>query len=67
MLEFLESLVDKRYANEPMKNFNMRKLREACYWLHIDKYERKQVNQYLKLYANQDDRWQEAFDEVIIL
>ena len=36
-------------------------------WLNIDKYKRKQVNKYLKLYAKNDDRWQEAFDEVLYL
>ena len=40
-------------------------LEKVKYWLEIDKYDRMDVNRYLKLYAKGDERWQEAFDEVI--
>ena len=68
MIDFLKTLANE---NQPEKKISeigdIPKLREAYYWLNIDKYKRKQVNRYLKLYANKDNRWQEAFDEVIYL
>jgi len=35
--------------------------------LNIHKYERKEINKFLTLYAKGDDGWQEAFAEVIYL
>lgn len=43
------------------------RLEELLYWMDIDKYKRKQVNQYLKFYANNDERWREAFCEEVNL
>jgi len=45
-----------------MDSFN-----NGSYWLSISKYERKKINKFLMLYAKGDDRWQEAFEEVIYI
>ena len=66
-VKILESKLENS-DEEPIKNiFDINRLREVDYWLNIEKYKRKQVNKYLKLYAKDDARWQEAFDEVLYL
>lgn len=68
MTKTILALADSANAKKKMKEVvNKSELKEALYWLSIDKYERRQVNKYLKYYANNDKRWQEAFDEVIYL
>lgn len=69
LIEFLTTaLVDKKNSDKMIcEAFNMCELREVRYWLNIDKYERKEPNKFLRLYAKGDDRWQEAFEEVIYL
>ena len=66
--EFLRALANKKNSKKKISDVcNIDELREAYYWLKIAKYKRGQVNKYLKFYANNDARWQEAFDEVINL
>lgn len=66
--DFLRALSDKNNAKKKISDvIDIEELKEASYWLNINKYKRKQVNKFLTLYANNDDRWQEAFDEVIYL
>jgi len=66
LIEFLEALTDKNNFKKRISDvYDINQIREAYYWLNIDKYERTQVNKYLKFYANNDARWKEAFDEVI--
>jgi len=60
-------LADKNSDKMISEAFDMYELREASYWLNISKYERKEINKFLMLYAKNDDRWQEAFEEVIYL
>lgn len=68
MMEFLKAVADDSNSSKQIREVvDMERLQEANYWLNIDKYECKQVNKYLKFYANNDNRWQEAFDEVISL
>jgi hypothetical protein len=69
LIEFLTALVDEKNSDNKMIDevFNRHELREASYWLNIHKYERKEVNKFLTLYAKGDDSWQEAFAEVIYL
>ena len=66
--EFLRALANKKNSKKKISDVcDIDELREAYYWLKIAKYKRGQVNKYLKFYANNDARWQEAFDEVINL
>ena len=66
LMEFLIALTDEGNAEKMISEaFDMSELREASYWLKINKYEFKEINKFLKLYAKNDERWQEAFDEVI--
>ena len=68
LTEFLIALADEKNSDKMISEvFDMYELREASYWLNINKYERKEINKFLMLYAKNDDRWQEAFDEVIYL
>ena len=68
LTEFLIALADEKNSDKKISEvFDMYELREASYWLNINKYERKEINKFLMLYAKNDDRWQEAFDEVIYL
>ena len=68
LIEFLKTLTDKKNSKKTLSEaFDRGELREAYYWLNIDKYERKEINKFLTLYAKGDERWQEAFDEVIYL
>ena len=63
--EFVRALTNKKNANKKISDVcDIDQIREAHYWLKIAKYKRKQANEYLKFYANNDARWQEAFDEV---
>ncbi len=58
----------EKYKDKAIKDiFDIPRLREVMYWFYIDKYEHKQANKYLKLYAKNDDAWQDAFAEVIHL
>ncbi len=68
-IEFLSALVDDKISDDKMLSevFNRHELQEAAYWLNIHKYERKKINKILTLYAKGDDRWEEAFAEVIYL
>lgn len=64
MVEFLETLADKNNSKKKISDVcDINQIREAHYWLNINKYERKEVNKYLKYYANTDARWKEAFYE----
>ena len=54
---------DNNFDKMISEAFDMHKLREASYWFNINKYERKEVNKFLMLYAKGDDLWQEAFAE----
>jgi hypothetical protein len=66
--DFFVAVADKKNSGKRVeKIFNISVLREAQYWLNINKYERREVNKFLTLYAKGDKRWQEAFDEVIYL
>ncbi len=66
--EFLIALADDKNSDKMISEvFDMYELREASYWLNINKYERKEINKFLMLYAKNDDRWQEAFAEVVYL
>lgn len=68
ILEFLKALVDENNADKMAKDvFDKHELREASYWFNISKYERQEINKFLAFYAKDDDRWQEAFEEVIYL
>jgi hypothetical protein len=67
LLKTLESKLENSDKESLEKGFDISRLREIDYWLNIDKYKRKQVNQYLKLYSKNDARWREAFDEVLYL
>jgi len=69
LMEFITALVDEKNSDSKMISevFDRRELREALYWLNIHKYERKEINKFLTLYAKGDDSWQEAFEEVIYL
>ncbi len=68
LIEFLEALVNKKNSTKKISEvFNRYDLREASYWLNINKYELKEVNKFLKLYGKNDKRWLEAFAEVIYL
>lgn len=69
LMEFITALVDEKNSDSKMISevFDRRELREALYWLNIHKYERKEINKFLTLYARGDDSWQEAFAEVIYL
>jgi pRiA4b ORF-3-like protein len=68
LIEFLKALADEKNSDKRMSEaFDMGELREANYWLNIHKYELKEINRFLTLYAKGDDRWQEAFAEVIYL
>ncbi len=49
------------------KLFTDNNLKEALYWLSEKKYDKKEANKYLKLYAKNDPKWKEAFDEVIFI
>ena len=67
-IEFIRALANKKNSKKKISEvYDIHQLREAHYWITIDKYERKAVNKYLKFYANDDSRWQEAFHEVIYL
>lgn len=68
LIEFLTALVDEKNSDKMInETFDKHELREASYWLNIHKYERKEINKFLTLYAKGDDGWQEAFAEVIYL
>jgi len=69
LMEFITALVDEKNSDSKMISevFDRHELREALYWLNIHKYERKEINKFLTLYAKGDDSWQEAFEEVIYL
>lgn len=68
LIKFLEALVNKKNSTKKISEvFDRYDLREASYWLNINKYERKEVNKFLKLYGKNDKRWLEAFAEVIYL
>ena len=69
LMEFITALVDEKNSDSKMISevFDRHELREASYWLNIHKYERKEINKFLTLYAKGDDSWQEAFEEVIYL
>ena len=68
LIEFLTALADKKNSDKMIsETFDMYELQETSYWLNINKYERKEINKFLMLYAKNDDRWQEAFAEVIYL
>ena len=67
-INFIKALANKKNAKKKISEvYDIHQLREAYYWINIDKYERKDANKYLKFYANNDFRWQEAFDEVVYL
>lgn len=68
MTDFVSAILDKGNARKRIGDVcDIDALREAKYWRKIDKYDRTEANKYLKLYANNDDRWKEAFYEVICL
>jgi len=68
ILGFLKVLADKNNADKIANEvIDKHALREASYWFNIGKYERKEINKFLAFYAKNDDRWQEAFEEVIYL
>ncbi len=68
MYTFLEAITDENNHDKSIVQVvNHHELRQAIYWINVDKYRRRQVNIYLKYYANKDDRWRDAFDEVIFL
>ena len=68
LIEFLTALADKKNSDKMIsETFDMYELQETSYWLNINKYERKEINKFLMLYAKNDDHWQEAFAEVIYL
>ena len=67
-MEFIRVLANKKNSDKIIGEvFDMHKLRIAYYWLNISKYERKEINKFLTFYAKNDDRWLEAFAEVIYL
>lgn len=66
--DFFVAVADDKNSGKRVEEiFEISDLREAQYWLNINKYERREVNKFLTLYAKGDKRWQEAFDEVIYL
>ncbi len=68
LIEFLTALADDKNSNKTVGEvFDMHELRETYYWLNINKYERKDINEFLTIYAKNDNRWREAFVEVIYL
>ena len=68
LVDFLTALANDKNSDKMISEvFDMYELREASYWLNISKYERKEINKFLMLYAKNDDRWLEAFEEVIYL
>lgn len=68
LIEFLTALADDKNSDKMISEvFDIYELREASYWLNISKYKRGEINKFLMLYAKNDNRWQEAFEEVIYL
>lgn len=68
LLEFLTALVDDNNSDKMISEvIDMSGLREASYWLNINNYEFKEINRFLKLYAKKDERWRDAFAEIIYL
>ena len=69
LIEFLTTLIDNRNSDHKIISevLNRHELQEASYWLNSHKYERQEINKFLTLYAKGDDRWQEAFAEVLYL
>jgi hypothetical protein len=68
LIDFLRTLTSKKNSKKKLREvLDRSQLREAYYWLNIHKYERKEINRYLTLYAKGDNNWQEAFAEVIYL
>ena len=68
MIEFLTALADEQNSDKMISEvFDIYDLRETYYWLNINKYEYKEINKFLTLYAKNDDSWQEAFAEIIYL
>jgi hypothetical protein len=68
LMEFIIALADEKNSKKKIREvFDLDELREAYYWLNIHKYNRKEVNKFLTLYSKGDERWQEAFAEVINL
>jgi len=64
MLELLEAVVDEDNADKKISEVcDTEELEEAVYWMEADKYEFEEINRFLKLYAENDDRWLEAFEE----
>ena len=67
-MEFIIALTDEKNSKKKIGEvFDLGELRKAYYWLNSDKYNRKEINKFLTLYAKCDDRWQEEFAEVIYL
>jgi hypothetical protein len=65
-LDFYSKLIDKKNAKKKISDvISIKKLKEAKYWLDIDKYDRRQVNRYLKQYSQGDKRWRDAYAEII--
>lgn len=69
LIKSLTALVDDKIPDDEMirEVFNISELQETSYWLNIDQYDRREVNKFLTLYAKDDDRWQDAFAEIISL
>ena len=66
--DMLEVVLDENNDGKAIRDkIDRRKLRESLYWLDIDKYDKKKADEYLKLYADGDERWRDAFAEVIYL
>ena len=58
LIEFLITLADKKNSAKMLgEAFDMCELRQASYWLNINKYERKEINKFLTLYAKGNDSW----------
>lgn len=69
MIDFLNAIVNEKNSNKRISDvFDMAALKNVCYWSKVDQYQKKQeANQFLELYAKGDDRWYEAFAEVIYI
>ena len=64
--ELVAAFADEKNASKRICDvIDIEKVEQAQYWMNVNKYKRKNVNKYLKYYANNDERWREAFDEII--
>ena len=62
LLEIFQQIQDGEWTDEDTVEEDRAELRQILYWLEAAKLDRKCINQRLKWYAKQDERWTEGLE-----